>query len=148
MGGNGSSQPPDRRPITHVIFYDGVCVLCDRTTRFILVRDHRHRFRYAHLQGQYARDTLLPRGCRPDDLDTMIVLSGSGELITKARAALFVSRELGGWMGGVAWMVGWLPDRILNWAYDCVAGSRYGLFGKNDVCALPSGDIRRKFIDG
>ena len=50
----------------HVVFYDGVCGLCDRTVRFLLRRDRRDRLRFAPLQGEVARKLLPPLGGRPE----------------------------------------------------------------------------------
>lgn len=134
--------------MAHVVFYDGLCGFCSRVTQFILARDRRDQFRFAQLQGQFASDTLRPRGCDPADLDTMFVLTDHGVLYSKARAALFIGGQLGGWVGVAAGLVGWLPDAVLNWGYDRVAHSRYQLFGKADVCLLPSEAERGKFING
>src|SRR4051794_37283045 len=84
--------------MVHTIFYDGVCGLCNRLNRFVLRRDDRNLFRFAALQSEYARRTLSSHGRNPDDLDTMVVVTASGELFVKALAALFVLREMGrGW---------------------------------------------------
>lgn len=132
--------------MSHVVFYDGLCGFCSQVTQFILARDRRDQFRFAQLQGAFASETLRPRGYDPTDLNTMFVLSDSGALMTKARAALFIGRELGGWVGVLSRLVAWLPDAILNWGYDRVAKSRYHLFGRTDVCVLPTNADRAKFI--
>ena len=136
----------DRPEMAHVVFYDGVCGFCSRVTQFILARDHQDHFRFAQLQSAFASETLRPRGHDPADLDTMFVLSESGQLYSKAHAALFIGRQLGGWLGVVSRVLGVLPSALLNWGYDRVAHSRYHLFGKSDVCLLPSEAERRKFI--
>ncbi len=134
--------------MSHVVFYDGLCGFCSRVTQFILARDRHDRFRFAQLQGQFASDTLRPRGFDPTDLDTMYVLTADGRVLSKARAALFIGRALGGWLGGVSRGLSLLPSGLLNWGYDRVAHSRYQLFGKVDMCLLPSESERRKFIVG
>lgn len=132
--------------MSHVVFYDGLCGFCSQVTQFILERDRRDQFRFAQLQGEFASETLRPRGFDPANLNTMFVLSGTGTLMVKARAALFVARELGGWVGIASRLVAWLPDAILNWGYDRVAHSRYHVFGRTEVCILPTSADRAKFI--
>ena len=134
--------------MSHVVFYDGLCGFCSRVTQFILARDRQDRFQFAQLQGRFASDTLRPKGFDPGDLDTMYVLTADGRVLSKARAALFIGHELGGWLRLGARVVGVLPDGLLNWGYDRIAHSRYRLFGKADICVLPSESERRKFITG
>ena len=130
----------------HTIFYDGVCGLCNRLNRFVLKRDRRDIFRFAALQSDYARRTLTEHGRDPDDLDTMIVVSAAGVLFEKARASLFVLRELGGAWKLVA-LLRYLPRALLDWGYDRIAGSRYRMFGQYDACPIPSAADRAKFLE-
>jgi predicted DCC family thiol-disulfide oxidoreductase YuxK len=130
----------------HVAFYDGVCALCNRLVRFVLAHDRRDRFRFASLQGSYARRVLVGRGLPLDDLDTFVLLAEDGRLLTKSRAALFVLRELGPpwrWSAALAWLPTWLLDR----GYDLVARTRYRVFGTFDACPLPEPKDRGKFLD-
>src|SRR5262249_19445846 len=101
----------------HTVFYDGVCGLCNRLIQFLLRRDRRDRFRFAALQGGYARKVLAEHGRNADDLDTMVVISAAGELYLKARAVLFVLHELGGGWRVLSWLR-WLPQALLDWGYD------------------------------
>lgn len=128
-----------------ILFYDGVCGLCDRLVQFVLRHDRRQRFRFAALQGEVAAQTLARFGKRPDDLDTMYVLTDDGRLLFKGRAILFVLRELGlPW--SLAQIGGVLPTGLLDWLYDRVARNRYRLFGKRDACRLPSAEEKLRFL--
>ena len=131
---------------THTLFYDGECGLCNRLNRFVLKRDRRNVFRFAALQSQYARNTLVAHGRNPEDMDTMVVVTASGELLVKARAALFVARELGG-VWKILALLRYLPLALLDWGYDRVARNRYRLFGRSDTCPLPLPSERAKFIE-
>ena len=129
----------------HVLFYDGVCGLCDRLVQFVLRRDRHGRFQFAPLQGETAAATLARFGKDPRDLDTVYVLTDDGRLLRKARAILFTLRAL-----GLPWSLltifSILPTVILDWFYDRVANNRYRMFGKRDVCELPSGETRSRFL--
>ena len=128
-----------------ILFYDGVCGLCDRLVQFILRHDRRQRFQFAQLQGQAAAQTLGHFGKNPQDLDMAYVLTSDGKLLQKARAILYVMRQL-----GLPWsLVGVfaiLPTFVLDWFYDRVAKNRYRLFGKRDSCQLPTGEERSRFL--
>jgi predicted DCC family thiol-disulfide oxidoreductase YuxK len=128
-----------------IIFFDGVCGLCDRLVQFVIGRDRRHTFRFAALQSQFAADTLRRFGKDPSDLDTMYVLDGEGQLRRKGRAILFVFRTLGWpWRALTAGAI--LPTAVLDFVYDRVAKVRYRVFGKREACRLPSPEERSRFV--
>lgn len=130
----------------HVVFYDGVCGLCDRLVQFLLRRDHAGRLRFAALQGPFAQATLTARGRDPSRLDTVYVLTSDGRLLERGRAVLFVLGELGGgWRLVRAFSI--LPTFVLDVAYALVARTRLRLFGKLDTCRLPSPSERARFVD-
>jgi predicted DCC family thiol-disulfide oxidoreductase YuxK len=128
-----------------ILFYDGVCGLCDRLVQFVLRRDRRARFRFATLQGVAAAQTLARFGKDPAELDTVYVLTDDGRLLHKARAIFFILNQL-----GLPWSLvgifGVLPTVVIDWFYDRVAKNRYRMFGKRESCMLPSGDERARFL--
>jgi len=128
-----------------ILFYDGVCGLCDRLVQFVLRRDRRARFRFAALQSDVATQTLGHFGKNPDDLDTVYVLTDDGRLLSKARAIFFALAQLGFPWSLVA-IFGVLPTVVVDWFYDRVAKNRYRLWGKRDSCRLPSADERARFL--
>jgi len=128
-----------------ILFFDGVCGLCDRLVQFVLRRDRHARFRFAALQSDFAAETLRRFGKSATDLDTVYVLTGDGRLLQKARAIFFVLRQLGLPWSLVA-VFGVLPTVIVDWFYDRVAHNRYRIWGKRDSCRLPSADERARFL--
>jgi predicted DCC family thiol-disulfide oxidoreductase YuxK len=128
-----------------IIFFDGVCGLCDRLVQFVLGRDRRRLFRFAALQSPFAATTLRRFGKDPTDLDTMYVLDGEGQLRRKGRAILFVLRTLG-WPWRALTIAALLPTVVLDWFYDRVAKTRYRIFGKLEACRLPSAEERSRFL--
>jgi len=143
-------QTRPQSPGSHLLLYDGVCGLCNRLVAFVLKRDRKAQFRFASLQSNTGQRLLREFGRNPHDLDTFYAVADYGSetplLLDRARAGLFVLKTLGGaWRG--AGIFGVLPDSMLNFAYDCVARSRYRIFGKYDQCKLPSAAHRERFID-
>ena len=134
----------------HLILFDGVCGLCNRFNSFVLPRDVRGVFHFAPIQSELARSTLLHFGRNPDVLDSFHVVvdyrSASPRLRSKAEAALFVARELGGiWRLSTVLQV--LPVSLLNGIYDLIARHRYRIFGRYDNCTVPKDDYRNRFVD-
>ncbi|MBX3443959.1 MAG: DUF393 domain-containing protein [Planctomyces sp.] len=124
--------PPDDAPI---VFFDGVCGLCNRTVDFILSHDRRQRIRVAPLQGETASREL-------DSSDTAqlgsVVLKTSRGTYRRSSAAVRILTELGGvWrvLGGLLWLV---PKPLRDVGYEAVARNRYRLFGRKESCRLPT----------
>lgn len=142
-----TTLPQTGRPI---VFYDGVCGLCNRLNQFVLRRDRKARFQFAALQSAFARETLSRYGRDPEDLDTLYLVTDYGtsseRLFWKSRAALRVLRELGG-----AWswtrVLSLLPTALLDLGYDIIARLRYRVFGKSESCVIPRPEQRDRFIE-
>ena len=134
-----------------LVFYDGVCGLCDRLVRFLLVRDARGVFRFSQLQGALARRELVPHGFDPNDLDTVFVIADWGtprqRVLARSRAVLFALAQLGGGWGVLARVGHLIPRGIADVAYRAVARSRYRIFGRFDVCPMPRPEWRTRFLD-
>ena len=128
---------------TRVIYFDGLCGLCNGFVDFVLRRDRRRRFRFAPLQGVTAR----ARFGDPGDVDpTTIVLEEDGVVFERSTAALRIISALGG-LWGLAAVLGWVPRFLRDAAYDWVARHRYGWFGKRETCRLPTPAERAVFLD-
>lgn len=134
------------KDLTHrpILFFDGVCGLCNHTIDFLVRRDRRRLFRYAPLQGETAKRLLDPAAIR--DLKTFVYLSDKGEY-RRSAAIVRMLWKLGGiWkLAAVALWIIPLPIRDLG--YRCISASRYRLFGKKEVCRIPAPDERVLFLD-
>ncbi len=134
-----------------LVFYDGVCGLCDRLVRFLIDRDGRNVFRFAQLQGDLARRELVPHGFDPADLDTVFVVADWGtprqRVLQRSRAVLHALRQVGGTWGALARVGNLVPNVIADAAYRTVARLRYRIFGRFDVCPMPRPEWRARFLD-
>ncbi|MEO8601222.1 MAG: thiol-disulfide oxidoreductase DCC family protein [bacterium] len=128
-----------------VIFYDGVCGLCDRTVRFVVAHDTVGRFRFAPLQSDYAAATLAAHGRDARDVDTVCLLDGA-TLRIKSDAVLAILKHLGSvWRLASAARV--VPRPLRDLGYDVLARHRYRWFGRFDQCALPPPELRERFLN-
>ncbi|MBL0128402.1 MAG: DUF393 domain-containing protein [Flavobacteriales bacterium] len=131
------AAPPHR-----LIFFDGVCGLCNRFVDRLLRLDHHARFRFAPLQGTTARE-LLPHGMA-DALNTVVYLR-DGVVLVRSEAALRILIDLGGWR--VVYRVFFVVPRFLRDAvYNWISRHRYGWFGKQDACRIPTPEERDRFL--
>lgn len=128
------------------LFYDGGCGLCHGAVRFVMRREREdHRFRYAPLSGP-TFERLVPAARRAGLPDSLIVLTGSGRLLARSQAAIFLLKRLGGiwpWVGRLLEIIPW---RIRDAGYDWIARNRLRLFEKPaEGCPVPSEEARERF---
>lgn len=140
-----------RRPYMTLVFYDGVCGLCDRFAQFLMARDPAGRIRFAQLQGELARRELAPHGHDPADLDSVIVIadwqSPRQRVLARSRAVLHAVGCLGGVWSLLARIARVIPQGVSDLAYGLIARRRYRLFGRFDSCPLPRPEWRNRFLD-
>lgn len=140
----------ERVPSMTVVFYDGVCGLCDRLVQFLLARDRRGALRFATLQGDLAQRTLVPAGYDPADLDSVLVIAEYGtpheRVLSRSRAVLYAAAQLGGGWAVLARMARIVPPNLADWVYAAVARRRYRVFGRFDACPLPRPEWRDRFL--
>jgi predicted DCC family thiol-disulfide oxidoreductase YuxK len=132
-----------------IIFYDGVCGLCNRLVQFVLKHDKQDYFRFAALQSDLATTTLQRHGRDANDLDTVYVIVDYGQpterLLARSDAILFLLKELGGiWKLAAVGKI--LPQTMRDGIYKLVARNRYRVFGKYESCMLPEPQHRAKFL--
>ncbi|MDB5102390.1 MAG: putative thiol-disulfide oxidoreductase [Fibrobacteres bacterium] len=134
-----------------LILYDGVCGLCNRMIRFIILNDKAETFQFASLQSGLGAEVLSRYGRDPADVDTICVAPGfperAGELLIRSRGALYIGKRLRAPWSLVARLLDSLPDSLLDLGYRIIAANRYRLFGKMDACPIPSPSIRKRFLD-
>jgi predicted DCC family thiol-disulfide oxidoreductase YuxK len=143
---SAGSQPdprPNVSPGEAVIFFDGVCGLCNAWIDFVIVRDKRRRFRYGALQGETARDWLqLP----PDAAFDSVTLADHTGVYRKSDAVWRILAELRGAWPIVGYVLRLFPRPLRNWGYDLIARRRYRWFGKKETCRIPTPDERSRFL--
>jgi predicted DCC family thiol-disulfide oxidoreductase YuxK len=143
-----SSAPAAPFRPRHLVFYDGVCGLCNRLVRWLLRADRDELLGFASLQGATARQRLGEHGVIVAE-DTLYVLAGCDSpqprLLSRSAAVLFLLEATG--RRRTAGILSVLPVAVLDWGYDRVAATRYHLFGRYATCPLPSAEHRRRFLD-
>ena len=126
-----------------VLFFDGVCGLCNRAVDFLLKIDKQHKLHFAPIQGETAKD-VLPENLT-ENLDT-VILYEKEKLYYKSDAALRSLKISGGWWRYLYYFK-FLPRFIREFIYDIIAENRYDWFGKRDACRLPTPEEKKYFLD-
>jgi predicted DCC family thiol-disulfide oxidoreductase YuxK len=126
-----------------VIFFDGVCGLCNRFVDFVIRRDPNGVFHFSTLQGEAAAERLDKADVR--DLKTVVVVDSTGTH-RKSAAVLSVLRRLGGFWGLAASALWLVPRPLRDLGYTWIASKRYAIFGKKETCRLPTATERARFL--
>lgn len=130
---------------TAIIFFDGVCNLCNGAVQFIIARDYRNVFQFASLQSGFAKEKLAPYGIVPDQHQSIILLR-DGKVYQQSSAALRIAKNLS-WLWPLLYGFIIIPPFIRDALYRFVANNRYRWFGKRESCWLPDAALKSRFLD-
>ena len=130
--------------INNVIFFDGICNLCNGAVQFTIERDTKNVFKFAALQSDFAERELKPFNINHHHLGSFVLLE-DGKVYEKSTAALRVAKKLKGlWPLLYAFIV--VPRFIRDAVYDFIARNRYKWFGKQESCWVPTPALKSKFL--
>lgn len=117
-----------------LIQFDGNCILCSRTIRFIMKADRRKKFVFQTLQDSSIKETF----------DTVVVSDGS-RIYSYFDAFLKLGKELGG-IYRMVMLLRIIPRKWRKSLYLWIAKNRYRWFGVRKSCFVPSADDKERFI--
>ena len=139
---NRSGRPRELPP--HVLFYDGVCAMCNGIVKYMLRIDRDRVFHFAPLQGETAE---LARNLYPEfpiEIETLVYVR-RGEVFLRSRAAAPAMQEMPYPTKALSWFR-FLPAWLTDFFYGIVARTRYRVFGKYDQCPVPPARERTRFL--
>jgi predicted DCC family thiol-disulfide oxidoreductase YuxK len=126
-----------------VVAFDGDCLLCSRSIRFLAEHDPQRRLRFVKLQSP--RGQNMEERAGTGTLNTALV-EADGVVLSRSDAVLRVMRELGGGWRILSALGRCIPRPLRDWAYDFIAARRHKWFGKGDACAMPSDALRERLL--
>lgn len=129
-----------------IVFFDGVCNLCNGAVQLIIDHDRHALFRFAPLQSDLARKLLSERGAvvDPAEMDSVILLEGD-RVYQRSDAALRIARRLDApWPVAYALIV--VPRFVRDAVYKLIARHRYRWFGRSETCRVPTPELRARFL--
>ncbi|MCY3773288.1 MAG: thiol-disulfide oxidoreductase DCC family protein [Gemmatimonadetes bacterium] len=155
MNESAHSGSENRQPI---LFFDGVCGLCNRFVDLVLRADKQDRFRYAPLQGETAHRLLglkdegeahetdgTPAGNSQAGGPRSFVFLETDRRYEQSNAVLLALSRLGGAWRLVA-VLYVFPRPLRDFVYRIVARNRYRWFGKRDACRVPTPEEQDRFL--
>lgn len=129
-----------------IVFFDGVCNLCNASVQFLLNRDKKGKLKFASLQGENGK-LLCAKLAQNAPLPDSIILSLNDTIYIKSEAALQIARILGGAYSILFFLAKPIPLFIRDKVYDFIAKNRYAWFGKKDQCMMPDPSFKSRFLD-
>lgn len=127
-----------------LLFYDGVCAMCNGIVKRMLRIDKRRVFHFAPLQGETAELARKLHPNFPIEIETLVYVR-RGELFLRSRAAALAMQEMPYPAKALSWFR-FLPAWLTDFFYGIVARVRYRVFGKYERCPLPPGEHRQRFL--
>ena len=129
----------------NVVLIDGVCNLCIKSVRILHKLEPNMLLKFASQQSEMGEQLLKENGIEVNDLDTIFYLE-DGKLYERSEAFIALSKHLKEpyrILGKISKVV---PYFLRNAIYNLIAKNRYRIFGKQDVCYLPEGDLTERFL--
>jgi predicted DCC family thiol-disulfide oxidoreductase YuxK len=127
-----------------IILFDAQCVLCSANAQFVLRHDTARRFRFAAMQGDVGAALFRRHDIDPENPDTIIVVEGETAL-PDSDAVLAIYPGLG-WPWRIAGSARLIPKWLRDPPYRWIARIRYRLFGRRDVCWVPTPDLANRLL--
>ncbi len=126
-----------------IIFFDGVCGMCNAFVTLILRADKTGKFLFAPLQGTTAKEMLPPQADDPREW-SLLYLDEVG-VYNQSDASLEIYRRLGGFWS-VLGLARFVPRAWRTPVYRIIARNRYKWFGKKETCRIPTEKDRSRFL--
>lgn len=127
-----------------ILFFDGVCNLCNSSVDFFISRDKKRILFYAPLQGKTATQVLSSD--MRENLNSVVFFC-DGHTFQRSKAIIEALKLLGGIYPLLARVLGFFPSPVRDGVYKLIAKNRYSLFGKRTSCRLPTEEESRYFLD-
>ncbi len=128
-----------------IVVFDGVCVLCSHWVGFVLRHDRHGLYKFAAMQTTIGRKLLAEHGLDPDD-PTSFLLFEQGRSYTDTDAIVRVLKSFGGAWKIVSALIAFVPRFMRDPMYRWTARNRYRLFGRHDLCIVPTAHSADRFL--
>ncbi|MEP6850929.1 MAG: DCC1-like thiol-disulfide oxidoreductase family protein [Acidobacteriota bacterium] len=126
-----------------IVLFDGICNFCNGSVNFIIARDPGEYFKFATLQSDAGRE-LREKFAIGENIDSIILIEDEAAYMYSSAPLRVASRLSGAW-----WLFGIfriVPKAIRDYFYRMFARNRYKLFGRKEVCMVPTPEIRARFL--
>jgi|TARA_B100000768_G_scaffold153530_1_gene149788 predicted DCC family thiol-disulfide oxidoreductase YuxK len=127
----------------HIIYFDGVCGLCNSFVTLLLKIDSDLKF--ATLQGKSGQELLNKINFNNAEFDT-VIFQKNDQIYTKSTAVFEIFKTIGG-IWKIFLIFSLLPISLTDTIYRYIALKRFKIFGKLDQCDISIFNKPGQFID-
>lgn len=131
--------------IERIVYYDGVCGLCDGFVELLVRLDKKKKLKFSSLQGESGKSLLNKLNLDLEEFDT-VLFKVNDQVYTKSTAVFKIINSIGGIIK-LFLVFNLLPRRFNDWIYSKVAKNRFKIFGKLDKCDISKFNKPGQFID-
>jgi predicted DCC family thiol-disulfide oxidoreductase YuxK len=137
-----NSSKQQKNKLDHIVFFDGICNLCNGIVRFLIRFDKKRILHFSSLQSDFATNFLDSdnKSINPET----ILFYQNGVIFQKSDAALQIIKYLPYFK--ILNYLKYIPKSIRNRIYDLIATNRYTLFGKRAKCRMTNNSGSSRFL--
>jgi predicted DCC family thiol-disulfide oxidoreductase YuxK len=128
-----------------IIFFDGHCILCDKTVNWIIKKDKKTLFRFVAIPQNEKFWDSIPKGYALKNANSVMLYDQNG-FKTKSSAILHICKKLGLPINLLT-LFFIVPPFIRNGIYSFIARNRYKWFGNYEDCLIPDESVKKRFLD-
>ncbi|MDQ0465475.1 putative DCC family thiol-disulfide oxidoreductase YuxK [Caulobacter ginsengisoli] len=125
-----------------LMLFDGVCNLCTASVRIASRLDRAGVLRFTPIQSPYGQALARAHGIDPGAPSTFAFFEHGEPRLRSDGALALVGRTSWRWLG----FLKLTPRPVRDAVYDWVAANRYRLFGRKDVCMIPTPELAARFV--
>lgn len=126
-----------------ILFFDGVCGMCNGLINFMMSEDSNHALQFAALQGETAKQKVDKSYL--ENLNSIVYLEG-GKSYTESDGVIHAAAAMGG-IYKLILIVKLIPKFIRDKTYAFISANRYKWFGKKEACRMPTLAEREKLLN-
>lgn len=130
---------------SYIVFFDGICNLCNSWVKFIIKYDKKNKFKFASLQSEMGQNFLKERNLSSKSFDSIILYQPNSAYFLKSDAVLQIFKLLG-FPFSILSIFYIFPSFIRDKLYSLIAKNRYKFFGKSESCMMPNPEWKDKFL--
>ncbi|KAA3606520.1 MAG: DUF393 domain-containing protein [Calditrichaeota bacterium] len=127
-----------------IVFFDGVCNLCNSSVDLIIRKNEKENLYFASLQSDFAKVFFEKMNFKSEDLKSIIFYS-EGNFYNNSTAVLKICKELSGICFFFSFFE-FLPEGLRDFFYKVIAKRRYKFFGKQETCRIPTKSEKSRFL--
>lgn len=129
-----------------IIFFDGVCNLCNGFVSFMVKIDKKAKFHFAPIQGEMAKKNNLDFSELAEEEQSIVYIDADNSSYQRSDAVIQIFCDLLP-LGKIFLILKLIPRPLRDGIYKFVAKNRYKIFGKKMSCRITSPLEKERFLD-